>query len=159
MNTTLLKESFEAVRPRAGELADVFYARLFQRYPSLAPMFERTDMSEQKKKLVQALAFVVASVDRPDALRPVLRELGAKHVGYGVRADHYGKVGETLLDALAQTAGDAWTGELCLAWAEAYGVVAGMMQEGAARAAEPAAARPASPAKGGCPFHAAGARN
>jgi hemoglobin-like flavoprotein len=105
-------------------------------------------MAEQKKKLVQSLAFVVATVDRPEVLRPVLHELGAKHVGYGVRPEHYGPVGQTLLAALAQTAGEAWNGDLSLAWSEAYAAVAAMMQEGAARAAKPAPAK-----AGGCPFH------
>ena len=57
-----------------------------------------------------------------------LSALGAKHVGYGVKPEMYGWVGESLLETLATIAGPEWTPELAAAWKDAYGAVAGLMQ-------------------------------
>ena len=37
MNVTLLRSSFEALRPQATALVDRFYAILFERYPQVRP--------------------------------------------------------------------------------------------------------------------------
>jgi hemoglobin-like flavoprotein len=128
MNVTLLRSSFELLKPRAQALVDRFYAILFERYPALKLLFARTAMPEQKGKLIQALAFVVANLERPEALRDALSGMGQRHRGYGVTDDMYEAVGECLLAAMEETAGPAWTPELHDAWAAAYGAVAHLMQ-------------------------------
>jgi hemoglobin-like flavoprotein len=132
MKVNLLRWSFDALRPRILTLVDRFYATLFERYPRVQPMFAHTDMASQKQRLIQALALVVANLERPEVLRETLGLLGAKHAGYGVTAHHYAAVGECLLAAMAETAGGLWTDELAGAWGEAYGAVSGLMQAGAA---------------------------
>ena len=42
-----------------------------------------------------------AGLDRPATLLPVLHELGARHVGYGLGPGHYDTVATALLDTLA----------------------------------------------------------
>ncbi|HKO94653.1 MAG TPA: globin domain-containing protein, partial [Polyangiaceae bacterium] len=61
-------------------------------------------------------------------LGATLGALGAKHVDYGVTPEMYAWVGDSLLAALADAAGEAWTPELAGAWTEAYGAVSGLMQ-------------------------------
>jgi hemoglobin-like flavoprotein len=68
------------------------------------------------------------------------RVLGARHVAYGAEPAHYPVVGAVLIASIAEIAGDAWRGEYEAAWAEAYSVVAGAMQEAAEAAALPDAA-------------------
>jgi hemoglobin-like flavoprotein len=70
-----------------------------------------------------------------DALVPTLRELGARHAGYGARPEHYAVVGDTLIAAMAEVAGDAWRDEYARAWGDALGVVADVMLSGARAAA------------------------
>jgi methyl-accepting chemotaxis protein len=135
LQTKLLRDSFQAVAPHADRLATVFYRILFERYPSVKPLFADTNMREQRKKLIQAIALVVKHVEHPDQLVPALKAMGQRHVEYGALATHYPAVGECLLAALEEVAGAAWTPRLQDAWSEAYGVVAGIMQEGAAEAA------------------------
>ena len=69
-----------------------------------------------------------------------LRELGARHVAYGARPEHYPVVGEVLIGSMAKVAGDAWSSEYEAAWSEAFGVVAGAMIDGAEAAELEAAA-------------------
>ena len=65
---------------------------------------------------------------------PALRALGARHVAYGARPEHYPVVGEVLIASMAEVAGAAWRPEYERAWASAYAVVAGAMLDGAADA-------------------------
>jgi methyl-accepting chemotaxis protein len=133
LNVALLRESFQKIAPQAERLADVFYDTLFERYPSVKPLFAGVSLPEQKKKLVAALVLVVKNLEKPDALKTALGQLGERHVEYGAKAAHYPAVGECLLAALAEVAGNQWTPELKKAWTEAYGAVADLMRAGARR--------------------------
>ncbi|HVE40174.1 MAG TPA: globin domain-containing protein [Planctomycetota bacterium] len=132
MNVNLLRSSFDALRPHAPLLVDRFYATLFERYPQVRPLFVHTDLPKQKQMLIQALSLLVANLEQPDVLKTYLGHLGAKHVRYGAREAHYAAVGECLLAAMAEVAGPLWTEELEHEWAETYGAVASLMQQGAA---------------------------
>ena len=59
---------------------------------------------------------------------------------YGVTEEMYGWVGECLLAAFAEAAGDAWTDEVAKSWAAAYDAIAGAMLAGARAAQSPHAA-------------------
>ena len=63
---------------------------------------------------------------------PKLRELGARHVAYGATPEAYPVVGEVLIGAMAEIAGEAWRDDYAAAWAEAYAAVQALMLEGAA---------------------------
>ncbi|MEM7114595.1 MAG: globin family protein [Chloroflexota bacterium] len=124
----LVQESFEQVKPIANVAATLFYSRLFKLDPTLRPYF-KADLSEQKQKLITALAFVVAGLNRPDTILPAVRELGQRHVGYGVQPQHYETVGAALLWTLEQGLGDQFTDEVRVAWTAAYDLLSSVMQE------------------------------
>ncbi len=136
LNVELLEQSFELVKPQADELMSSFYNNLFTDYPASKQLFEHSDMSKQKQMLKGALVMTVENLRRPDVLSDALKGLGARHVKYGALPEHYPMVGQSLLKALAQHAGDAWTDELQEAWAGAYGVITELMLEGADYAPE-----------------------
>ena len=127
-----LETSFDLVAPRGDELMDVFYARLFAAAPSVKPLFAGTDLKKQKTMLLGTLILLRKSLRDLDAIVPKLRELGARHVAYGAAPEHYPVVGEVLIASMAELAADAWRPEFERAWAAAFGVVAGVMIEGAA---------------------------
>ena len=126
----LVQSSFAFVVPIAGQAADLFYDRLFQIDPELRPLF-KGDLSEQKKKLMQMLAAAVRGLDDLEALVPVVRDLGARHNGYGVKDEHYDTVATALLWTLEQGLGEAFTPETREAWVEVYGILAATMKSGA----------------------------
>lgn len=134
-----LETSFDLVAPRGDELMDDFYARLFMAAPAVRPLFPN-DMKKQKTMLLGALVLLRKSLRNLDAIVPKLRELGARHVAYGAKPEHYGVVGATLITSLATIAGDDWRPEHETAWNAAFGIVAATMLEGAARAELEAAA-------------------
>jgi hemoglobin-like flavoprotein len=61
--------------------------------------------------------------------------MGARHAGYGVRAEHYQTVGAALLWTLEQGLGAKFTPAVREAWAATYELLAEVMQLGAADAA------------------------
>jgi hemoglobin-like flavoprotein len=126
-----LEESFDIVAPRGTELMDVFYSRLFELAPEVRPLFAGADMAAQKQKLLSTLVLLVDSLRDLDAIVPALRDLGAKHVTYGVEPEHYALVGQALLGALEEVSGEGWKPAYGAAWADAYAVVEQTMKAGA----------------------------
>jgi hemoglobin-like flavoprotein len=123
----LIRSTWAMVTPIADTAATMFYDRLFELDPSLRPMFARTDMPAQRRNLVGTLAVVVKGIDKLETLIPAVEALGRRHTGYGVQERHYATVGQALLDTLAAGLGAAFTPEAHDAWAEAYGLLAGVM--------------------------------
>ena len=128
----LIKASWTAVEPIADTAAELFYGRLFELDPALKRLFRRTDMTAQRKVLMQTLTVVVKSLDRLDQIVPAVQALGRRHAGYGVRAEHYDTVGAALLWTLEQGLGDGFSPEVRDAWTQAYGTLASVMIDAAA---------------------------
>ena len=129
----LVQSSFEEVRPIAEVAAELFYGRLFETDPLLKPLF-KGDIANQGRMLMSVLSVAVKGLSDLDALVPVLRNMGARHYGYGVEEEHYVTVGTTLLWTLSQGLGDKFTDEVRAAWTDAYGLIADVMQFGALEA-------------------------
>jgi len=129
----LVQESWERVVPIADTAATLFYEKLFELDPSLRPMFARSDMAEQKKKLMTMITMVVRGMGRLDQLVASIQALGARHAGYGVTDAHYDTVGAALLWTLGAGLGDAFTAEVKEAWGATYGLLASVMKDAAAQ--------------------------
>ena len=95
------------------------------------PLFAAADLKRQKTKLLSTLVLLRNSLRDLNAIIPNHRKLGARHVGYGAQPEHYSVVGETLIAAMASTAGRAWLSEHESAWRDAFAVVAAAMLDGA----------------------------
>ena len=75
--------------------------------------------------------FIVMKLDRPSELVPALRELGREHIGYGARPEHYPLVRDTLIDAMARTAGADWSREIAQDWSQSIELIGRHMLAGA----------------------------
>ncbi len=124
---SLVQESFWRVIPIAPDTAAMFYTRLFEIDPSTRPLFAETDMQEQGRKLMETLGVVLIGLTRPETVLGTARDLAVKHVGYGVRAEHYASVGAALIWTLRQSLGTGFTPEVEAAWQAAYDLIAGVM--------------------------------
>jgi hemoglobin-like flavoprotein len=129
----LVQASFAEVRPIATVAAELFYTRLFVLDPSLRPLF-KGDLAHQGRMLMAMINSAVNGLTQLDTMVPVVRQLGARHVKYGVRDEHYATVGSALLWTLEQGLGDKFTPAVSDAWAAAYDMLAGVMQTGAIEA-------------------------
>lgn len=127
----LVQQTFAQVKPIAAAAAALFYNRLFTMDPSLRALFKPGDMTTQGQMLMSMIGAAVGGLRNLEQLAPVVRNLGARHVGYGVRPAHYATVGAALLETLELGLGAAFTPEVRDAWAAAYGLLSDVMQQGA----------------------------
>ena len=123
----LLRMSFVTVMGRKAEAGRLFYDRLFAIAPDLRPMF-KSDMDSQAHKFIEMLAIIVGLLNDPAELSQTLIQLAHRHRAYGVRDEHFDKVGAALNWALGRTLGDALTPELEKAWRDLYAMVASAMK-------------------------------
>jgi hemoglobin-like flavoprotein len=133
LDIATLERSFDLIAPRGQELVDRFYHRLFETAPATKPLFDRVDLDTQKSSLLAILITLRESLRDLSLIAPDLEELGARHVDYGARPEHYPVVGSVLLETMAEMGGSAWKPEYSAAWAEAYHVVQDVMLKGAER--------------------------
>ena len=127
----LVQSSYRRLGPRLPAMATRFYQELFARDPALRALFS-TDLAEQEDRFADKLTEIVLAIPRLDELLAHTRALGARHVGYGVRAADYQKVGAALVAALAAVLGESFDGPTREAWTLAYNLIAETMLEGAA---------------------------
>jgi methyl-accepting chemotaxis protein len=65
-----------------------------------------------------------------DPVTHALKELGERHLAYGVIPDHYPIVGQALLSTLEAALGDGWTPQVKEGWTAIYGFVSTTMIAG-----------------------------
>jgi hemoglobin-like flavoprotein len=128
----LVRTSFSLVVPIQDSIANLFYDRLFAIAPEVRRLFP-DDLAAQKRKLMSLLATCIGNLHEFSALAPAIKQLGARHVGYGARPDHYAVVAEALFWSLAQGLGASFTPEVRSAWTKVYDLLATTMQAGAAK--------------------------
>jgi hemoglobin-like flavoprotein len=146
INVTLIRESFQALRPHVGEVFEHFYAELFRKHPGVRPLFAQVDLKRQQKALASSIAHIVEYLEESDHVADYLQKMGARHVDYGTREEHFGPVAETLLETLEYYFEENWTPELKESWSALLGVAAEHMIRGMRQARRPEPVRTASPA-------------
>jgi hemoglobin-like flavoprotein len=132
----LLRRTFASIESKGTIAALVFYRNLFTLDPSLKAMFH-TSIELQARKLMESLAYTVASLEEPQKLIPALEAMGRRHVSYGVRDEHYATVMTALLQMFEETLGKNFTPEAREAWQNALEFVSSTMQRGAAEVPDP----------------------
>jgi hemoglobin-like flavoprotein len=128
----IVKSTWRQAAPMADTVSALFYDRLFEIDPGIGDLFDGIDMENQRRKLVQALAMVVDSLDQIDDIVPIVETLGRRHAGYGVTDRHYETVGAALLWTLEKGLSEAWTADVKAAWTTAYTTIANIMRSAAA---------------------------
>jgi hemoglobin-like flavoprotein len=136
LDVETLEASFDLVAPRGEELVDLFYTKLLERRPDLAPLFDGVDTRQQRAMVLGTFVLLRKSLRDLESIEPKLRAVGARHVDYGTAPEMYPLAGEVFLEALGEIAGDAWNARVEAAWTEAWALLTGLMLEGAAEADE-----------------------
>jgi hemoglobin-like flavoprotein len=126
----IIKLTFAQVMRDRDKVGRMFYDRLFSIAPEVKPLF-KGDIAEQSRKLMDTLALAVGMLRDMPTLVITLEGLARRHVGYGVKDEHYDKVGEALLWTLERGLGDAFTAQVRDAWTALYVAVAKIMRDAA----------------------------
>ena len=98
----VIKTSWRAVQLGVDVKAtEIFYDRLFTKYPQVRGMFP-ADMKSQYHKLYSTVSLVVDGIEDIDKLVPTIEDLGRRHSKWGVVRAHYEAVVDCFLWTLQQ---------------------------------------------------------
>jgi len=81
-------------------------------------------------KVINAVGVSVAGLRQPSQMVPMLTQLGARHISYGVDEGYWKVLGEGLILTLQECLGADFTPEVKLAWTLVYGFISAVMIEG-----------------------------
>jgi hemoglobin-like flavoprotein len=124
----IVQSTWRAVLPVGDTFAELFYGRLFALDPGLRKLF-RDDMIEQGRNLSAMLSVAAANLAKPERIRVALRQLGQRHVAYGVEPKDFATVEDALLFALEHALIDVFTPDVKAAWQAAYTLLSSTMLE------------------------------
>ena len=124
---SLIKQSFELIRANSSKVGKNFYQTLFAEHPDTKHLF-KNNIGEQEKKLIEMLAVAVANIDDLSPVVTAVKDLGKRHIVYGVKAEHYDMVGSVLIKTFKQELKENFDTETEEAWKTLYGIVADTMQ-------------------------------
>ncbi len=135
LNVQLLRDTFERAKKENGgatALGMRFYARLFEKYPQVRPLF-KTPPEEQHKKLLASLSSIVCAIEKPTVLLPFLHAMGIRHLKYKTENSHYAAVSENLVAVLTEhlSKEGEFTEEMRSTWEAALKTVSEIMIEAA----------------------------
>ncbi|MFF9690135.1 globin domain-containing protein [Streptomyces sp. NPDC014623] len=128
-STAAVRATLPVVGAAIGDIADLFYRKLFDAHPELLrDLFNRGNQASgaQRQALAGSIAaFATQLVEHPDT-RPdvMLGRIANKHASLGVTAPQYEIVHTHLFDAIAEVLGDAVSPEAAAAWDEVYWLMA-----------------------------------
>jgi hypothetical protein len=107
----LIQQSWRLIETGpAVAMIEAFYCEILERHssggqstPSLAPMFEGTNMKLHSVKMYEVVRIAVRFIDHMDGLIPHLQDLGARHArGYGVKRAHYAPFIDVFVEVMNQ---------------------------------------------------------
>ncbi|MFB8031019.1 globin domain-containing protein [Streptomyces sp. NPDC056465] len=128
-STATVRATLPAVGAAVGDIADLFYRKLFDAHPELLrDLFNRGNQASgtQRRALAGSIAaFATHLVENPGT-RPdvMLGRIANKHASLGITAPQYAIVHTHLFAAIAEVLGDAVTPEVAAAWDEVYWLMA-----------------------------------
>ncbi|MFD4347100.1 globin domain-containing protein [Streptomyces coelicoflavus] len=125
----VVRATLPAVGAAIGDIADVFYRKLFDAHPDLLRnLFNRGNQAngEQQRALAGSIAaFAGMLLENPDERADVmLSRISHKHASLGITPDQYTIVHENIMAAIVDVLGEAVTPEVARAWDEVYWLMA-----------------------------------
>ncbi|MEY9887480.1 ferredoxin-NADP reductase/hemoglobin-like flavoprotein [Catenulispora sp. MAP12-49] len=123
----LVRQGFAAVSARPEVFTNSLYEDFFTSNPRYRKYFAAGDEKRRDERTLEAAGRVIAGLDRPGALLPLLRRLALEYRKYGVREPHYRAFAGSVMTALERTIGEAWTYEAAVAWVDELTMVASAM--------------------------------
>jgi len=119
-DSDIIIESLELISTRLRDLRKVVYRRLYEKVPEAAELFSAYPKAQHKKMLDQVFSSALERADGDSWLQGHLADLAQKHVDWGVTVEMYPLFLESLLEALAETFGDAWESRFEAAWRQHF---------------------------------------
>lgn len=116
----LIRETFATIEPAADLIARLFYMKSVDLDPSIATIFKMPTRA-QRRKFMAAMKLAVISLDRLQALAPIIKLLSARQRLEGVRPRHYAAFRKAWVWTLEQSLEFRFTAEAREAWTALLG--------------------------------------
>ncbi|MFG0252807.1 MAG: hypothetical protein ACF8NJ_08045 [Phycisphaerales bacterium JB038] len=113
-----LQLSFDALRPRAHDLALRFFGRLETELPQLGGMLP-TEANERRQRLLSALTLIMTNVSTPECIVDPFQALLLPDSPSWAVHDHQETISRTLVDCMRALGGSLWTDQLTQDWTRA----------------------------------------
>lgn len=124
----LVQDSSKLIRKSMEAFSMAFYRELFRINPDVKKLFI-LNIKDQALKFGQVFELLVACLDKLELIIPKLKELGHRHIHYGIDNWHYEIAGEALLKTLEKSLGSNFDEEVKQAWKKVYQLVSMIMQD------------------------------
>lgn len=111
----LIRETFTRIEPAADLVARLFYLKSTDLDPSLRAVFKAPTRA-QRRKFMAAMKIAVISLDRLQALQPILKLLGTRQRQEGIKAGHYSTFRRAWVWTLEQSLEARFSREAKQAW-------------------------------------------
>ncbi len=115
VHRALVQRSFRYIAANHQLISENFFKRMFELDASLPDLFSH-DMVRQHHKFMYMLALIISTLDNPETLASISRNLGERHFSYGVQRRHYDIGREALLYVLQEHLGDRFTPAIRASW-------------------------------------------
>ncbi|MFD4135779.1 globin domain-containing protein [Streptomyces goshikiensis] len=131
-STETVRATLPAVGAAVGDIAELFYAKLFAAHPALLrDLFNRGNQNSgtQQQALAGSIAAFATHLVAHPGTRPdvMLNRIAHKHASLGITREQYEVVHLHLFEAIAEVLGEAVTPEVAAAWDEVYWLMAGAL--------------------------------
>ncbi len=113
-----LQLSFDALRPRAHDLALRFFDRLEEEVPALRDMLP-SEANERRQRLLSAMTLVITNVSTPECIVDPYQALLLPDSPDWVVHDHQETITKVLIESFAAIGGHLWTEQLAQDWSSA----------------------------------------
>ena len=121
------------------ECGELFFKHVFKIAPEALQLFsfknepnvyESKGFKKHALNVMRHVGKAVGGLNDLEKLVPVLKNLGKRHVGYGVKKEHYPVIGQALIMTLKEGLKDSWDDELEKAWVDVFTIVKDTMISG-----------------------------
>jgi hemoglobin-like flavoprotein len=121
--------SLEILAERAGDPVASVYARLFAEYPDMEALFVRDTTGAVRGEMLAVAFECILDVGGPGAYAAnLIAAETINHEGLGVPPEVFARFFPILAETCRALLGEAWTGEVDMAWAEVLGRIAVLTQ-------------------------------
>jgi len=118
----LVRASFTKILGNPKHITFEFYENLFRVRPDLRSLFP-SDMTEQRKKFLDALRMLLGAVQRLDSMDRAVRTLGVRHRKMGVCPAYFPVFRDAFIAALSEEQCDDFTEEVRVAWGLCFDLI------------------------------------
>lgn len=122
----IVKSTAPLIAQTGPKLTAHFYDRMFTHNPELKNIFNMSNQTNgrQREALFQAVYGYAANIDNLAVLLPAVERIAQKHASFNIKPEQYDIVGKHLLATIDELFNPG--PEVIDAWAQAYGVLAGV---------------------------------